>query len=110
MAGLPKELIENPNPEVAAADDALSEVCATLDFPDPAIWLHADRRMADGCNAVAREYVGASHPSTMPFHIMVEGTCWLKMEGREHVLGGGRCGGVSVWNRPSVGRGQLEAG
>ena len=92
MAGLPKELIENPNALAAGTpvdDDVLSDVLRSIRvsgslqfcFMPTGAW-HTDgkprlRNLAGGGSSV------------MPFHIMVEGTCWMKMEGEHHVLEAG---------------------
>ncbi len=92
MAGLPKELIENPshsNVGKAADDDVLSDVLRTVRlsgslqfcFMPSGAWQTEGKA---GLKSLAE------NPSTaMPFHILVEGTCWLRMEGQESVLAAG---------------------
>jgi AraC-like DNA-binding protein len=92
MAGLPKELIENPDrPEVGklAIDDALSNVLRNIRLSGSLqfCFMPSGAWQTDATPSLAKM---SGRPSgTMPFHIMVEGTCWMKMEGREYVLGAG---------------------
>lgn len=90
MAGLPKGLIENPgkNPDgpgapAPAGRDVLSDVLRTIRltgslqfcFMPSGAWQTDDKPTMEKPSA---------HPSsTIPFHIVVEGVCWLKMEGGE---------------------------
>ena len=92
LAGLPKVLIENPSHlDVGkpADDDVLSDVLRTVRlsgslqfcFMPSGAWQTEGKA---GLKSLAE------NPSTaMPFHILVEGTCWLRMEGRESVLAAG---------------------
>jgi AraC-like DNA-binding protein len=87
LAGLPKDLIETPAPPAAGAlrapgaGDVLSEVLRTIRltgslqfcFMPSGAW-QTDDKPALGKSA------GSS--GVMPFHIVVEGACWLKLDGR----------------------------
>jgi AraC-like DNA-binding protein len=92
LAGLPKQLIGNPkhpNAAEAADDDVLSDVLRTVRlsgslqfcFMPSGAWQTEGKA---GLKSLAK------NPSiAMPFHILVEGTCWLKMDGREFALAAG---------------------
>lgn len=89
MAGLPKELIENPaQPETGrpAGDNALSDVLRTIRLSGSLqfCFMPTGAWQTDAAPSLANMVQSAS--STMPFHIVVEGTCWLKMNGQEIVL------------------------
>jgi AraC-like DNA-binding protein len=90
LAGLPKELIENPKAanatETVGVGDVLSDVLRTIRlsgsiqfcFMPSGAW---QTGKASSLSSLAR---GPSSP--IPFHIVVEGTCWMRMEGREYIL------------------------
>jgi AraC-like DNA-binding protein len=92
LAGLPKQLIENPRHLHAgelADDDVLSDVLRTVRlsgslqfcFMPSGAWQTEGKA---GLKSLAK------NPSiAMPFHILVEGACWLRMEGRELALAAG---------------------
>ena len=89
MAGSPKELIENPNDlnvSKPADDDVLSDVLRTIRLSGSLqfCFMPSGAWQTDATPSLAN--MAESPSSTMPFHILVEGTCWLKMEGRESVL------------------------
>ena len=89
MAGLPKELIESPDPPKAgkpADDDVLSDVLRTIRLSGSLqfCFMPTGAWQTDATPSLANMAESASN--TMPFHIMVEGTCWLKMDGQESVL------------------------
>lgn len=104
MAGPPKDLIENPGLSVPrgpargaaagsmrapAPGDVLSDVLRAIRltgslqfcFVSDGAW------QTDDTPAMGSLSVGRS--SIIPFHIVVEGSCWLRMEGYETVLGPG---------------------
>lgn len=92
MAGSPKGLIENPDQPARAGlvgDDVLSDVLRTVRLTGAlqfclmpsGVW------QTDGKPRMASLARGSA--STIPFHILVEGTCWLRMEGQEWVLAAG---------------------
>jgi AraC-like DNA-binding protein/mannose-6-phosphate isomerase-like protein (cupin superfamily) len=90
LAGLPKELIENPsdlNADRQAGDnDVLSDVLRNVRLSGSLqfCFMPTGTWQTDATPSLANM---ANRPSTtMPFHIVVEGTCWLKMEGRESIL------------------------
>lgn len=92
MAGLPKELIRSPKDfkiGQLAVDDALSDVLRNLRLSGSLqfCFMPAGAWQTDAAPSLAK--LSRDSSNTMPFHIMVEGTCWLKMEGREHVLEAG---------------------
>lgn len=96
MAGLPKDLIENPGDPAAravTADDALSDVLSdvlravrlssSLQF----CFVPTGTWQTDGKPAMRN--LGGGRGDVMPFHILIEGSCWLRIEGEEHVLEAG---------------------
>lgn len=92
MAGLPKQLIGNPkhlNADEAADDDVLSDVLRTIRLSGSLqfCFMPSGAWQTEG-KAELKSL--AKNPSVaMPFHILVEGTCWLKMDGREFALTAG---------------------
>lgn len=106
MAGAPNELIERPAPE-SAAGDVLSAMLRAVRLSGSVQFCFAPAGdwQTDAGPSLARL---APPASAMPFHIVVEGDCWLRIEGREielsqgdivafpfgtgHQLGGGRGG------------------
>lgn len=89
MAGLPKELIENPAhpPAGSPADrDVLSDVLRTIRLSGSVqfCFMPSGAWQTEGGPSLASLAEGPSSP--IPFHIVVEGTCWMKMEGRETIL------------------------
>lgn len=86
LARQPKELIENPGRDEAGI---LSDVLRTIRlsgsvqfcFMPTGAW----QTDAEPCLAKAE----GSFSSLMPFHIVVEGTCWMKMDGEHTVLAEG---------------------
>lgn len=89
MAGGPSVLIENPNPGDGSYVDLLSSVLQSVRlsgslqfcFMPTGCW------QTDAKPALAK--LSASNTGVMPFHIMAEGTCWLKIEGEVVVLHAG---------------------
>lgn len=91
MAGLPKVLIENPPPAPAgrASEDVLSNVLRTVRLSGSLQFclMPSGRWRTEGKVGLASL---AANPSTaIPFHVLVEGSCWLTMEGREMPLAAG---------------------
>jgi AraC-like DNA-binding protein len=87
LAGPPKELTETPKRFDDPPDnDVLSHVLRTIRlssalqfcFMPTGVW------QTDATPSLAAMAEGASSP--IPFHIVVEGTCWMKMEGQEFTL------------------------
>lgn len=88
MAESPEELIENPDRPSAGkllGEDVLSDVLRSIrlsgsllfSFISAGDWRSPEGRME------------GIPPDAMPFHIVIEGACWLKVEGRESNLGAG---------------------
>lgn len=89
MAGLPKELAEKPlqSPSGSASErDVLSNVLRTIRLSGSLqfCFMPTGAWQTDGRPRLASLAAGGSH--AIPFHIMVEGRCWLKMEGQESIL------------------------
>lgn len=84
MAGLPKELIEKP----LAGDDVLSEVLRTVRLSGSLQFCVAGAGawQTDDKPSLARLGGGSR---VVPFHIVAEGTCWLRIEGRTVDLAAG---------------------
>lgn len=89
MAGQPKELIENPESAGPAAGDVLSDVLRAIRLAGSLQFclMPSGAWQTDGKPAMAKLASGAG--AVMPFHIVVDGSCWLRLEGRETVLGAG---------------------
>lgn len=92
MAALPEDLIKNPKNLTVGKlpiGDALSDVLrhirlsGSLQF----CFMPTGTWQTDAKPSLAN--MSKNPSATMPFHIMVEGTCWLKMEDSEHVLEAG---------------------
>lgn len=92
MAGLPKGLIENPDGPGAhapAGRDVLSDVLRTIRLAGSLQFCFMPTGAWQTDDKPAMGKLSANPSSVMPFHIVVEGTCWLKMEGRErHLVAG----------------------
>jgi AraC-like DNA-binding protein len=92
LAGLLKELAEKPLSPPSndpLQGDVLSNVLRTIRLTGSLQFciMPTDAWQTDAEPSLAAAAGGAAH--AIPFHIMVEGTCWLKMEGRETVLAAG---------------------
>jgi AraC-like DNA-binding protein len=84
LAGSPKQLPENP-----AQDDVLSDVLRTIRISGSLqfCFMPTGTWQTDATPSLAGM---AKKPSnTMPFHIVVEGKCWMKMQGQEYALATG---------------------
>ena len=89
MAGAPSPLTESPNVGDGSYVDLLSNVLQSVRltgslqfcFMPSGVW------QTDAKPSLAR--LSASHSGVMPFHIMAEGRCWLKIEGAEVALHAG---------------------
>jgi AraC-like DNA-binding protein len=92
MAGLPKELIENPTPADVgklAVDDALSDVLRNIRLSGSLQFCFMPTGAWQTDAAPALSKLSGKPSSAIPFHIIVEGTCWMKMEGQAHILNAG---------------------
>jgi AraC-like DNA-binding protein/mannose-6-phosphate isomerase-like protein (cupin superfamily) len=91
LAGVPKELIESPEAEVAKPmnHDVLSAVLRTIRLSGSLqfCFMPTGAWQTDAAPSLAA--MAASASNSMPFHIVVEGTCWLKMDGAELALAAG---------------------
>ena len=92
MAGSPKELIETPDQPSSvglAGDDVLSDVLRTIRLTGSLQFclMPSGDWQTDGKPRMASLARGTA--ATIPFHILVEGTCWLRMEGQEWALAAG---------------------
>lgn len=102
MAGSPKHLIENPSgsnwpalgPERDAVslpldEDVLSNVLRSVRLTGSLqfCFMPSGDWQTDGVPRMAKLAPGAAQ--TIPFHILVEGRCWMKMEGRDYALEAG---------------------
>jgi AraC-like DNA-binding protein len=88
---LPSRLIQEPGRSQAgrSVDDVLSDVLRTIRLSGSLqfCFMPKGEWRTEGKRGVASL---ADDPSVaMPFHIMVEGSCWLRVEGRETVLEAG---------------------
>ena len=92
MAGSPKELTESPNlAEVGklAIGDALSDVLRNIRLSGSLqfCFMPTGAWQTDAEPSLAK--LADKPSSVITFHIMVEGTCWMKMEGEAHILNAG---------------------
>lgn len=88
MAGLPEELIENPDHSAAgkpAQEDVLSDVLRTIRLSGSLQFCF----MPTGAWQTDASPSPGRPANAIPFHIMAEGTCWLNIEGQEVVLAEG---------------------
>ncbi len=92
MAGLPKELIESPkHVEVGrlATDDALSDVLRNIRLSGSLQFCFMPTGAWQTDAAPSLSKLSGKPSSAIPFHIIVEGTCWMKIEGHAHILKAG---------------------
>lgn len=92
MAGLPKQLIENPEPATAGRapeGDVLSDVLRTVRLSGSLqfCFMPAGAWRTDATPSLVRTL--DMPPNMIPFHIVVEGACWLRMDDREVMLAAG---------------------
>jgi len=92
MAGLPNKLIESPDPvEVGklATNDALSDVLRNIRLSGSLqfCFMPTGAWQTDAKPSLSK--LSGKPSSAIPFHIVVEGTCWMKMEGQAHILKAG---------------------
>jgi AraC-like DNA-binding protein len=82
LAGKPKALPENPIISGALGDDVLSSVLATIRLSGSLqfCFVSSGAWQTDATPALGKLAPGGS--SAMPFHIVVEGHCWMKMGGQ----------------------------
>ena len=87
MAGSPKHMIENPDDHEAG--DVLSNVLRTVRLSGSLqfCFMPTGAWRTDPSSSMKRLAAGSS--TTMPFHIVVEGSCWLKMGDRQIELAAG---------------------
>jgi AraC-like DNA-binding protein len=85
---MPKALIDRPK-HMPALDDVLSDVLRTIRLSGSLqfCFMPTGAWQTDATPSLAK--LGQGQARTMPFHIMVEGTCWMKMEGQESILAAG---------------------
>lgn len=87
LAEAPKHLIENPTERSYTSDsvvghDVLSDVLRTIRLTGALQFCFMPRGAWQTGTEPAMAKLGSSHHSTIPLHVMVEGSCWIKMEGR----------------------------
>lgn len=94
MAGSPEDLTKNPNgpaaqatAQTAALHDVLSDVlrCIRLSGSLQFCFMPAGDWETDDAPAG----LGGGTVTTIPFHIVAEGRCWMRMDGRELALEAG---------------------
>jgi AraC-like DNA-binding protein/mannose-6-phosphate isomerase-like protein (cupin superfamily) len=78
---MPEVLPENPNMAGAVRDDVLSALLATIRLSGSLqfCFMPTGDWQTDAKPSLASL---SARPGTMPFHIVAEGRCWLKMEGQ----------------------------
>lgn len=92
MAGMPKELIESPKHVKVgklATDDALSDVLRNIRLSGSLQFCFMPTGAWQTDAAPSLSKLSGKPSNAIPFHIVVEGTCWMKMEGRAHILKAG---------------------
>ena len=87
-------------PAGAAHDDVLSDVLRTIRLSGSLqfCFMPTGAWQTDAAPSLAK--LAGPTTNTIPFHIVVEGSCWLKMDGREVGSRGGRHRRLSVRHRP----------
>lgn len=108
MAATPDDLIENP--DVRDAADAVSGVLAGIRLSGALQFSFVASGEWQSDNAAALPRLAAARPSLMPFHIVVEGDCWVEFDGETTPL---EPGDVLIlpfggWHRLGAGQGGLE--
>lgn len=91
MAGLPKDLIENPAPPPGsgAGGDVLSDVLRAIRLTGSLQFCFMPSGNWQTGNKPAMARLASGTGSVMPFHILVEGACWLKIDGQHIDLAAG---------------------
>jgi len=91
LAGAPEELIENPKrvnarTEALGAEDVLSDVLRTIRLNSAVQFCFMPQGdwETDAVPSFANQATGAT--ATIPFHIVVRGTCWIRLEDQLTVL------------------------
>lgn len=91
MTAAPDRLIENPHrPQTGRTlDDVLSDVLRTIRLSGSLqfCFMPAGEWRTDGKRGLSS--LAADPSLAIPFHILVEGECWLRLEGRETTLEAG---------------------
>jgi AraC-like DNA-binding protein len=83
LSGLPKDMIETPNRAESADGDALSNILRSIRISGSLqfCFMPTGDWETDGVPRLSNK---ADNPdTTVPLHVLVEGTCWLKMDGHE---------------------------
>ena len=92
LAGQPKELIQTPNRPwsgPSSEEDVLSEVLRTIRLSGS---LQFSFMVAGSWQASNGPFVNPTGESAIPFHVILDGACWLKMEEQELALAPGDVG------------------
>lgn len=96
MAAAPKELIENPvrvrpaSPlSGQASGDVLSDVLSTIRLHGSLQFCFMPTGAWETDDAPTLSKLARNGPGPIPFHIVAEGSCWLKMNGSETILAEG---------------------
>lgn len=85
---MPKDLIANPEPTngTGPSQDVLSNVLRSIRLSGTLQFCFAPSGVWETGGGKSRLMDLAGASNAIPFHIVVEGACWLKMNGREHAL------------------------
>lgn len=86
MAGAHESLIENPAADAASPDDALASLLHRVRLSGSVqfCFVAGGEWQTDTAPSLAR--MAGAQAGIVPFHIMAEGVCWLKIDGWETVL------------------------
>lgn len=91
LAGLPNELIESPDRDrgIEPADDVLSDVLSSIRVSGSVqfCFMPAGDWQIDATPSIIE--LARHVRNAIPFHIVVDGTCWLHLEGQMSVLEAG---------------------
>lgn len=93
MAGLPENLIGTPRAVASAgepgAGDVLSDVLRSIRLTGSLQFCFMPSGDWETGGKAELGKLAGGGGAVMPFHVVVEGSCWMRMEGREIVLGEG---------------------